>query len=223
MSKTLDLSPDELLTTTRAVRRRLDFDRPVPRELVEECVRIALQAPSGSNARGWHFMIVGDPAKRERIAQYYREAFDGYRSMPVSAHALAEQAAGDDVATMKGVVGSAEALAENMHRAPWLVIPCLEGRLPPMEGPMGQLANASQFGSILPAFWSFMLAARARGLGTSWTTLHLLHEKEIADLLGIPFDTVMQTALSPLAFTLGTDFKPARGRDLAGSLHVDGW
>lgn len=223
MPATLDLSPDELLSTTRAVRRRLDYDRPVPIELVEECVRIALQAPSGSNARGWHFVVVGDAGKREQIAAYYREAFESYRSMPFSAHALSEKAAGDDVAVMRGVVGSAEALAQNLHRAPYLVIPCLEGRMPPFEGPMGHLAQASQYGSILPAFWSFMLAARARGLGTSWTTLHLLHEKEIADLLGIPFDNVMQTALSPLAFTLGTDFKPASGRELAGALHVDGW
>jgi nitroreductase len=220
---TLDLSPDELLTTTRAVRRRLDFDRPVPIELVEDCVRIAVQAPSGSNARGWHFMVVGDPDKKERIAALYRQAFEGYRSMPVSAHALAEQASGDDVKVMKGVVSSAEALAENLHRSPWLVIPCVEGRMPPMEGPMGSLAQASQYGSILPAFWSFMLAARARGLGTAWTTLHLLHEKEVADILGIPFDGITQAALSPLAFTKGTDFKPAKNRDARSVLHVDAW
>ncbi len=223
MPATLDLSPDELLTTTRAVRRRLDFDRPVPQEVVEECIRIALQAPSGSNARGWHFLLIGDPSKRERIAELYRSAFDGYRDMPVSAHALAKQAEGDDVAVMERVVGSAEALAENLHRAPWLVIPCIAGRLPPIEGPMGDLARASQYGSVLPAFWSFMLAARARGLGTSWTTLHLLHEQEIAELLGVPYGEVMQTALSPVAYTVGTDFRPAAGRDLASSLHVDGW
>ena len=122
---TLDLTPDELLTTTRAVRRRLDFERPVPRSLVEECVRIALQAPSGSNQRGWHFMVVGDADKRGQIAELYRKAFDDYRSMPFSAHALAEQANGDDVPVMQSVVGSAEALAENLHRAPYLVIPCL--------------------------------------------------------------------------------------------------
>ncbi|MDJ0864572.1 MAG: nitroreductase family protein [Myxococcota bacterium] len=223
MPATLDLSPDELLTTTRAVRRRLDFDRPVPLELVRECVSIALQAPSGSNARGWHFLVVGDPAKRERIAELYRGAFEGYRSMPVSAHALAEQAQGDDVATMRGVVGSAEALAANLHRAPYLVIPCIEGRMPPVEGPMGDLGRASVYGSILPAFWSFMLAARARGLGTAWTTLHLLHEAEIAELLGVPYAEVMQCGLTPVAFTRGTDFKPARGRDLELALHVDGW
>jgi len=223
MTDTLDLTPDELLTTTRAVRRRLDFDRPVPLALVKECVEVALQAPSGSNARGWHFVVVGDAGKRARIGELYRQAFEGYRDMPISAHALADKAHGEDVAVMKGVVGSAEALAENLHRAPYLVIPCVEGRLPPMPGAMGSLANASQYGSILPAFWSFMLAARARGLGTSWTTLHLLHEEEIAKLLGIPFDEVMQTALSPLAFTIGTDFKPARGRDVDAALHVDGW
>jgi nitroreductase len=223
MSQTLDLTPDELLTTTRAVRRRLDFDRPVPRALVEECVRIALQAPSGSNARGWHFMVVGDEGKRARIAELYRQAFEGYRDMPISAHALAEQSQGDDRAVMDHVVGSAEALAENLHRAPYLVIPCVEGRMPPMEGPMGHVVQASQFGSILPAFWSFMLAARARGLGTSWTTLHLMFEQEVAELLGIPFDSVMQAALSPLAFTRGTDFKPARGRDIDGPLHFDAW
>ncbi|MDJ0849191.1 MAG: nitroreductase family protein [Myxococcota bacterium] len=223
MTKTLDLSLDQLLTTTRAVRKRLDFDRPVPIELVRECVEIALQAPSGSNARGWHFVVVGDAGKRERIAELYRQAFEGYREMPISAHALAEQARGDDKATMNAVVGSAEALAANLHRAPYLVIPCVTGRLAAIEGPMGYLAQASVYGSVLPAFWSFMLAARARGLGTAWTTLHLLHEKEVADLLGIPFDEVMQTALSPLAFTVGTDFKPARGRSLEGVLHVDGW
>jgi nitroreductase len=223
MPQTLDLSPNELLTTTRAVRRRLDYDRPVPLDVVRECVEIALQAPSGSNARGWHFVVVGDAARRERIAELYRQAFEGYRRMPVSAHALAEQAQGDDVSTMKAVVGSAEALAANLHRAPYLVIPCVTGRPPAIEGALGDLARASLFGSILPAFWSFMLAARARGLGTAWTTLHLLHEREVAELLGIPYDTVLQTALSPLAYTLGTEFKPARGRSLEGVLHVDAW
>ena len=223
MAHTLDLDPDALLTTTRAVRRRLDFDRDVPEALVRECVEIAVQAPSGSNARGWHFVVVGDEAKRRRIGELYREAFAGYRDMPVSAHALAEQSSGNDRKTMDAVVSSAEALAENMHRAPWLVIPCVSGRAPAIEGTIGDLARASIYGSILPAFWSFMLAARARGLGTSWTTLHLMHEKEIAGLLGIPYDEVMQTALSPLAFTVGTDFKPARGRSADDVLHVDGW
>ncbi|MGH0036392.1 MAG: nitroreductase family protein [Myxococcota bacterium] len=219
----LDLGPDELLTTTRAVRKRLDLDRPVPLELIRECLEIAIQAPSGSNARGWHFVVVTDEARRARIGELYRQAFEGYRSMPVSAHALSEQASGDEAATMQAVVGSAEHLAANLHRVPALVIPCITGRPPALEGPMGNLAGASIYGSILPAFWSFMLAARARGLGTSWTTLHLIHEQEVADLLGIPFAEVAQVGLSPVAYTLGTDFKPARGRHLDDVLHVDSW
>jgi nitroreductase len=223
MAATLDLSPDELLITTRAVRRRLDFDRPVPIELVRECVEIALQAPSGSNSRNWHFIVVSDPAKRERIGELYRQGFEQYRSMPISAHALAEKAEAADVSTMQAVVSSAESLAANLHRAPHLVIPCVEGRMPPLPPPMDSVVNASQYGSVLPAFWSFMLAARARGLGTCWTTIHLMHEEEIAGMLGIPYAEVMQTALSPVAFTVGTDFKPARGRGLEGTLHEDAW
>ncbi|MCH2172474.1 nitroreductase family protein [Myxococcota bacterium] len=223
MSKTLPLSPDELLTTTRAVRRRLDLDRPVPLEEIEQCVRIALQAPSGSNSRRWHFVVVSDAEKRAKIADFYRESFADYRKMPISAHALAEQAEGTEVGVMNRVVDSAESLAENLHRVPALVIPCIEGRLPAMEGPMGDLSRASHYGSILPAFWSFMLAARARGLGTAWTTLHLRFEVEIAELLDIPYSEIMQCALSPVAYTQGTDFKAASGREPENSLHVDGW
>ena len=223
MPYTLDLDPDQLLTTTRTVRRRLDYERPVPRELVEECFQIAVQAPNGSNARGWHFVLVGDPDKRAAIGDLYRQAFDQYRTMPFSAHALAENAKREETGTMNAVVSSAEALATNLHRAPWIAIACQNGRIPPVEGPMGHLMQASVWGSVAPAFWSFMLAARARGLGTAWTTLHLTYEREIADLLGIPFDEVMQAALSPVAFTVGTDFKAARHRSLDGVLHVDHW
>lgn len=223
MTQLLDLDPDQLLTTTRAVRRRLDLERDVPIELVRECVEIAVQAPSGSNARGWHFVVIGDPEKKKAIGDLYAQAFTAYREMPISAHALAEQSEGRDRRTMDAVVSSAEALAQNLHRVPWLVIPCVAGRAPAIEGVFGDIGRASIFGSILPAFWSFMLAARARGLGTSWTTLHLLYEKEVAGLLGIPYDDVMQAALSPLAYTVGTDFKPARGREVEGVLHVDAW
>ena len=219
----LDLTPDELLTTTRTVRKRLDYDRPVPRALLEECVEIALQAPSGSNARGWHFVAVGDPDKRAAIGELYRRSFDQYREMPFSAHALAKDAKVEETGTMNAVVSSADALAENLHRAPWLVIACQNGRIPAVEGPIGHGMQAAVWGSIAPAFWSYMLAARARGLGTAWTTLHLTFVQEIAEILGFPFDEVMQAALSPLAFTVGTDFKPARHRGLEGVLHVDRW
>ena len=223
MAHTLPLDPDQLLTTTRAVRRRLDYDRPVPRVLLEECLEIALQAPSGSNARGWHFVAVGDPEKKAAIGDLYRQSFDEYRGMPFSAHALAKGAKAEETGTMNAVVSSAEALATNLHRAPWIVIACSNGRIPAIEGPVGHGMQAAIWGSIAPAFWSFMLAARARGLGTAWTTLHLTFEKEIAEILNIPFDEVMQAALSPLAFTIGTDFKPARHRDLESVLHVDQW
>jgi len=223
MGTLLDLDPDQLLTTTRAVRRRLDYERDVPIELVRECIDVAVQAPSGSNQRGWHFVVVGDPEKKRAIGDLYRQGFEGYRGMPISAHALAQQAEGADRKTMDAVVDSAEALAENLHRAPWLVIPCVAGRAPAIEGVFGDIGRASIYGSILPAFWSFMLAARARGLGTAWTTIHLLYEKEISALLGIPYDEIMQCALSPLAFTVGTDFKPAKGRSADGVMHVDAW
>lgn len=221
---TLKLSPDELLSTTRAVRKRLDFDKPLAMSLVRECVEIALQAPSGSNAQGWHFFVVTDEAKRKAIGDIYRRGFDLYRGMEVSAHALAKAQTDDaEARQMERVVDSAEYLAANLHRAPALVIPCISGRLDGLTGNFAVIANASQYGSILPAFWSFMLAARARGLGTSWTTIHLMFEEEVAGLLGIPYAEVTQVALSPIAHTIGTDFKPARRKPLEGVLHVDRW
>ena len=221
---TLPLSPDELLSTTRAVRKRLDFERPVPLPLIRECVELALQAPSGSNAQGWHFVVVTDEQKRNTIGELYRKGFELYRGMEVSAHALARaQQDPTDARQMERVVDSAEYLAANLHRAPALIIPCISGRFEHIPGNFAVIAQASQYGSILPAFWSFMLAARARGLGTSWTTIHLMFEEQIAGLLGIPYAEVTQCALSPIAFTKGTEFKAARRKSLEGVLHVDTW
>ena len=220
----LDLTADELLTTTRAVRKRLDFDRPLDFALVRECLEIALQAPSGSNSQPWHFVVVGDTDKKLALAELYRKGFEIYRDMDVSAHALAKSQENErDTRQMERVVDSAEFLAANLEKAPYLVIPCSEGRVDGIPAPMSTIASASQFGSLLPAFWSFMLAARARGLGTSWTTIHLMFEKEAADILGIPYDEVTQAALSPLAYTIGTRFKPARRKSLEGVLHTDTW
>ena len=197
---TLPLSPDELLSTTRAVRKRLDFERPVPLALIRECVELALQAPSGSNAQGWHFVVVTDAQKRNAIGELYRKGFELYRGMDVSAHALARaQQDPADARQMERVVDSAEYLAANMHRAPALIIPCISGRFEHVPGNFAVIAQASQYGSILPAFWSFMLAARARGLGTSWTTIHLMFEEQVAGLLGIPYQEVTQVALSPIS------------------------
>ncbi len=213
----LDLTTaDQLLTTTRSVRKRLDFKRPVPPELIRQCLDIAYQAPTGSNAQGWHFVVVTDAGKRRGLADLYRKAFEFYATNPAMRATYDES----DLRTkqMPRVIDSASYLAEHMHEAPVHVIPCIEGRIEQA----GVVAQASVYGSILPAAWSFMLAARARGLGTAWTTLHLFHEQEAAKILGIP-DHVTQTALFPVAYFTGTDFKPAKRLATDRSTHWDTW
>lgn len=214
----LELTPDELLTTTRAVRKRLDLDRTVPLEVIEECVRLAVQAPSGSNQQGWHFVVVTDEAKRAALGAIYKKAFDVYETLPFAAGNLTydDPARG---ATQQRVHASARYLADVMGQCPVLVLPCIEGRIDGQPNFIG----SSVLGSIIPAAWSFCLAARSRGLGTSWTTLHLMHEQEAAEVVGIPYDTVSQVALLPVAYTKGTDFKPGSRTSLDGLLHVDGW
>jgi nitroreductase len=203
---------DELLTQTRSVRKRLDLTRPVPPELIAECIEIALQAPTGSNAQGWHFVVVTDAAKRAEIARYYKETLAGYMKMQ-EAGGPRWTAPGDPRKAQEARVReSAIYLAEHMHEVPVHVIPCVEGRVENA----GVMAQASIYGSILPAAWSFMLAARARGLGMAWTTLHLAHEAAVAKLLDIPA-TVTQTALLPVAYFKGKEFKRATrlpGREL---------
>ena len=205
---------DLLLTTTRSVRKRLDFSRPVPDELVLECIEVALQAPTGSNAQGWSFVVVTDEAKRAALGEMYARAFQTYRNMPGVEYDDPERAA-----TQERVVSSAEYLSEVMGRAPVHVIPCIRGRVDNQPN----VWSSSLLGSIIPAAWSFCLAARARGLGTSWTTLHLIYEQDAAELLGIPYDKVSQVALLPLAYTKGTDFKPAPRELVDTVLHVDSW
>jgi nitroreductase len=214
----LDLTPDELLSTTRAVRRRMDLDRPVSLDLVRECIALAQQAPTGSNQQGWHFVVVTDPGTRAALGEIYKRAFDVYETMPFAAGNLQFD---DPVrsATQQRVQSSARYLADVMGRCPVHVIPCIEGRL---DG-MPNMASSSMLASIIPAAWSFCLAARARGLGTSWTSLHLWHEQEAAELLGIPFDSITQVALIPVAHTRGTDFKPAPREPVDTVLHVDRW
>jgi nitroreductase len=217
-AKTLPLTPDELLTTTRAVRKRMDFDRPVGMDVIRECLEIALQAPSGSNAQGWQWVVVTDAQKRKQVADIYRKAFAIYESGPMAA----DKIHADDptmAPVQQRVFSSAKYLADRMHLPPVLLIPCFLGRVE--NGPA--LGQASQYGSLLPAAWSFMLAARARGLGTAWTTLHLMFEEEAAKVLGIPFAEVTQTALIPVAYTQGTDFKPGARKPLDPVLHVNGW
>jgi nitroreductase len=218
MAATLDLSPDELLTTTRAVRKRLDFDKPVPLDVVRECIEIATQAPTGSNQQGWHWVVVTDADKRKALGDMYQRAFALYKSMPFYAGAIVT---GDPVrdATQQRVASSAEYLAERMGDAPVLLVPCIAGRVDNQPS----MFTASVWGSLHPAIWSFCLAARARGLGTSWTSLHLMFEEEAAGVLGIPFAEISQGALIPVAYSKGTDFKPGPRADLDAIVHVDSW
>jgi nitroreductase len=214
----LDLSADDVLTTTRAVRKRLDFERPVPDELVRECVATAMQAPSGSNVLTMQFVVVRDPATRAAIGEVYGRCFAQYRQSPYYAGAI-DQGSDTGNAQQRRVVDSAEHLAEHMGEAPVLVIPCTAGTLDRVAGPTA----AAVYGNILPAAWSFMLAARARGLGTCWTTLHLFEEQAVAELIGIPYQTVRQACLTPLAFTRGTDFRPADRPPADTVIHWDTW
>jgi nitroreductase len=212
---TLPLGPDELLTTTRSVRKRLDFDRPVPLELVRECLEIALQAPTGSNQQGWHWLVVTDPDLRAQIGDFYRRSFASYRNSKAYAGGVAGSA--ERQAVQARVASSADYLAERMGEVPVHVIGCLTVR---QELPADN--QAGLWGSLLPAAWSYQLAARARGLGSAWTTLHLRYEEEIAALLGIPAD-VRQGVLLPTAYYTGETFKPAPREPLDTVLHLDRW
>ena len=222
MTATLPLTPDELLTTTRAVRKRLDFTRPVNLAIVRECLEIALQAPSGSNAQNWQWMIVQDAAKRLALAQLYRQAWAFYPSMSASAHQV-HAADPSMTAIQERVVSSAQYLADNLEKAPVFLIPCVTGRVEHIPGPMAVVSQASTYGSVLPAAWSFMLAARARGLGTAWTTLHLFHEEAAAKILGIPYAEITQCALIPIAYTKGTTFRAGPRKAIDPILHLDTW
>jgi nitroreductase len=216
----LDLTCDELLTTTRAVRRRLDFELPVEDGLIRECVAAAMQSPSGSNNMTMRFVIVRDEAKRREIGRIYGECFDIYRSLDGVYVGSIEKETPEEQAQQDRVRDSAEYLAEHMGDAPVLVIACTSGGR--LDG-VPPAAVAGRMGNVLPAMWSFMLAARARGLGTCWTTVGLMKEREVADVVGIPFDDVQQVCLSPLAYTNGTGFKPANRPDPETIIHWDGW
>ena len=213
---TLNLSVDEVLTTTRSVRKRLDFDKPVPREVLMECLELALQAPTGSNSQGWQWVFVEDAGEEEGARRHLPDQRDAVpqtrRSPSTATSATSGRPLVDD---------SAKYLNEHMHEAPVMLIPCLEGR--PDDAPAG--LSAAFWGSLLPAAWSFMLALRSRGLGSAWTTLHLLGdgEKQAAEILGIPFDKYSQGGLFPIAYTKGTDFRPAKRLPAEQVTHWNTW
>lgn len=188
-------SVDELLTTTRSVRKRLDLNRPVGRDVILECIQLAMQAPTAQNAQDWRWLVITDAGKRAAIAEIYRS---------VGAEYLAYAAKEASDPQTQRVYASAFALTDTLGQVPVHVIPCLANRIDHSN----LLIAASAWASIIPAGWSFMLALRSRGLGSVWTTMHLAKEREVAELLGIP-DTVTQAALFPVAYTVGTDFRPA--------------
>ena len=208
---TLNLSFDDVLTTTRSVRKRLDLEKPVPREVLLDCLELALQAPTGSNSQGWQWVFVEDADKRKAIADIYRTNATPYLDLPKPEY-------GDVRDEQRPrVYDSAKFLNDHLHEVPVMLIPCLEGR------PEG--TGAGFWGSLLPAVWSFMLTLRSRGLGSAYTTLHLLGEgeKQAAELLDIPFDRYSQGGLFPIAYTKGTDFRPAKRLPAEQVAHFNSW
>lgn len=213
----LNLTCDELLTTTRSVRQRLDLERPVDREIVSACVRRAFQAPNGSNQQTWHWILVDDPRTRSRMAEIYRGGLAD--QLATSAASRSGLDAPAPSAAQQRMTASVMHLVEHLHDVPVLLVPTLAGRV---EG-ASVFHQASVWGSILPAVWSLMLSLRLEGLGSAWTTLHLYREQEMAELLGIPFATNTQAGLFPIAYTTGTDFRPADRSRSEQAIHWNHW
>jgi nitroreductase len=209
------MTPEELLTTTRSVRRRLDLERPVPRELILDCIQIATQAPTGGNRQQWHWLIITDAVKRRFIGERYRESWYAYAAEGRPTYAEGDPRRGQ----LRGMVTSARYLADHMGDVPALVIACIEGRVDGQDN----LTIAGLYGSIIPAVWSFMLAARLRGLGSVYTTLHIKYEREVAELLQIPFERITQAALLPVAYYSGDTFHPAERIPLERIVHWESW
>jgi nitroreductase len=217
MGDTFDIEQtDRLLTTTRAVRKRLDLSREVPRDLILDCIRVATQAPAGGNVQRWRWLVIDDPSLKLGLAELYRKAYVPYMAAQRDA-----VAGGGGAKPGQGAIGaimdSSDHLASILQDVPALVIPCSLGQ---PAGSQGMVAGF--YGSILPAVWNFMLAARSRGLGTAWTTLHLEYEAEARELLGIP-PTVAQVALTPVAYYTGDSFKPGARRAAEEITYFNGW
>ena len=212
---TLDLTVDGLLSTTRSVRRRLDFDRPVPREVLNECLALALQAPSASDKQNWRWVFVDDHEKKRALVEIYRANLAGAGRAPGG------RGASDQSRQQARMAASGAHLATHMQDAPFLLIPCLRGRVDRSTSAM----SATFWASVMPAAWSFCLALRSRGLGTCWTTLHLFGngERAAAEVLNIPYDDYSQVGMFPIAYTKGVDFKPARRLEPEHVTHWNGW
>ena len=207
----LDLAVvDNLLSTTRSVRKRLDLDRAVDPAVIDDCLQLALQSPTGGNSQGWRWLVVTDPALRAGLADIYARCAAGYLQQ------RATELKDSDPQSAR-VYDSAGYLVDVLHRVPVHVVPCIRGKRT-----ADSFTNASLYGSIMPAVWSFMLALRARNLGSVLTTLHLKQEEEAAQLLGIP-DGFLQVALIPVAHTDPAVFKPVARRPLEEVRFADRW
>jgi nitroreductase len=217
----LDLSTDELLTTTRAVRKRLDLTRPVEPEIIQQCLALALQAPTSGSGERWHFVIVTDPAQREALAALYHKGANSVGMEKKEEQAKAIAANKKEAATSIRSLDSARYLVEHLHEVPLHIIPCIQIQGRPEH--LSVFEQSALWGTILPAVWSFMLAARSRSLGTVLTSLHLHFEQEAAEILNIPYKQIMQVGLIPVAYTLGTNFKPAARKPLEKVLHWNKW
>jgi len=222
MTELLALSPDEVLSTTRAVRKRLDFTRAVPDDVIRDCVRLAMQAPAGSNIPRTRFVVVRDHETRRKLAALYNEVYtELYSNSPSYVRRVGQPGTGESLPDRQQRVGdSVDYLAHHLAEAPVIVVACLAGMR--VDGELAHMATTF-LGQSCPAVWSFMLAARARGLGSCWTTMHMPREREAAELLGIPYDTVQQVCLTPLAYTIGTDFRPSQRDDPESYIHWDRW
>jgi nitroreductase len=225
----LQLTTDELLTTTRAVRKRLDLTRSVDRRTIEECLALAQQAPQAGNRQLRQFVVVTGSEQRLALAEIYRRALQiGYEGPPPrepsAAREIAERHRGEQsVEQYLRILDSVIYLYDHLHEVPVHVIPCVSSwRITP-ETPARGFQTVGAWGSVIQSTWSFMLAARSRGLGTAWTTATLMFERDVADLLAIPYDDFMQAGLIPVAYTKGTDFKAGPREPVASVVHWDKW
>jgi nitroreductase len=212
---TLSLTPDKLLSTTRAVRKRLDLTRPVERQVLEDCLALAQQAPRASNIESRRFVVVTDSEKRAALANLWRRGHARYMRRLPHPDAQDERQA----ATRSRILSTVQYLADHFHEVPVHVVPCMLGRYEDKPA----WVQSSLYGSIMPATWSFMLAARSHGLGTCWTTFHLMFEEEAAAILNIPYAEVTQVALIPVAYTVGTEFKPRAPEPLSNLVTWNAW
>jgi nitroreductase len=211
----VELTNDELLSSTRVARKRLDFSCPVDRAVIEECLALAVQAPTASNRQEWHWVFVTEPAAKLALADIYRSDEGEYVPLPYP-----ELGPGDvRAAQAEAVRSSADYLRRHMHEAPVLLVPCHLGRVD--DAPIA--TQAALWGSLLPAVWNLMLALRTRGLGAAWTTVHLRHERRAAELLGIPYQSYTQGGLFPIAYAAGTNFRPSGRRPLSEVTHWETW